>query len=124
MSVDWDEEWERRTIAETAAVEELSARVQALTATGSDAGKVATATVDAAGALTDLRLARTAAGRTPNDLAATIMAAVRAARAELARKAAAATEEAAGVDAATAAEIRAHYAERFGGEPPAARPSW
>lgn len=110
---EWDERWEREAHAQARAAEDLAGRVAALEATASDAARVVTVTVDSAGVPTSLTLARTAASRTPNDLARLIMATMRAAQAKLASAVAEATKAIPDLDEDSAAEIRASYAARF-----------
>lgn len=72
-----------------------------------------TATVDITGVLSDLRLPRQLAYRDPDSLAASVLAAIRAAHAEVAATAREAAEREFGADSATATAFANELSTRF-----------
>ncbi|GLZ79360.1 hypothetical protein Afil01_41670 [Actinorhabdospora filicis] len=109
----WEDDLLTAARADAAALEDLAERVTALRATATDAAGLATVTVDAGGVPTDLVLGRNATRRTPGELAAVILATMRAAQAKLAAQVEAAARGVPGLDDATRAEILGEFRARY-----------
>lgn len=91
----------------------LTRELTALTATARSADGAIAATVDAAGALVDLRLDERVRGQSAVRTAEQVLATARAAQAELVRRAVAAAEAALGTDDPTARAVVESYARRL-----------
>lgn len=112
MTDDWEDELFSAR-ADAAALEELAARVTTLRATASDPAGVATVTVDAGGVPIALTLGRTSTRRTPGELAAVILATMRAAQARLADEVETAARTVPGLDDATRADVLGEFQSRY-----------
>ncbi|MDO3705003.1 YbaB/EbfC family nucleoid-associated protein [Micromonospora sp. C28SCA-DRY-2] len=106
---DWESTVAERATRTTALTRELAA----LTATARSPDGAVEATVDAAGALVDLRLGERVRGQPAARTADQVLATARAAQAELARRAVAMTEAALGADDPAARALVESYARRL-----------
>lgn len=93
-----------------AATQRLSEELQSITATATDEAHVVTVTVDSSGNVSDLRLTERIRGRQPDWLSETIMATIKAARANLAEQTREAVGRTIGEDSATGQAIVRRFA--------------
>lgn len=98
-----------------AATQELSQRLQAITATANDDAHVVTVTVDSSGNVTALQLTERIRGRQPDWLSMTIMDTIKAARANLAEQTRETVEQTIGSDSATGQAILRHMEDGASG---------
>lgn len=108
----WIDEWQEGFERRAAQAQELSRRMERLTAGGSDRRGLVTVSVDASGVLQELRLDPRIRDRTPAETAELIMTAYRSALADLTAKVTAATAETVGVDTEVGQAIVDAYARR------------
>jgi hypothetical protein len=109
------DDWEAAIAARSARTTALTRDLAGLTGTARNADGSIEATVDADGGLVDLWLDERVRARSAARTAEDVLATVRAAYAELARRVGAATEAALGADDPTARALIDSYARRFGG---------